>query len=764
MSNTLTELYVSDVISLAKTLVIKSVATAEAMNNSLTELNVPVSSDPTTWRYYKNIAGEYHSTDTTMTVISQDSLEEIPFTVTSLQDNRATRKAYAYGTSFYEALVNQYPRQELLIRGILNPLDKATAIAAKDNTILYYDSSLVEPTETNLIPGLQQWTDAFFLRWAHPAYQEVDDLYRASVLATYFAHLPAAIMNLRLQNCKTEFAHSYHIWTYLESNGHLGEYQDYFTTKQALWLYRNVKYLQMNAGRVKNQGILIDHVMTERGLPVGSYQMVHDITNFETGQSLYPEIALNKISRNERDAQSGGKTSHTVLNMLSRESKLARDNAKEIDLDEVIITEQMQPSLANNLPTKILESSMIDSSAGDVYPFAQIALNEWLHKATTGYYRAKIQVTNPYTGALMSMSATEAFVTWLYLVNKTYGITMDTIPDVVAWRVRFTPLPTFAELREITLPQYVGDNELQWVLENQATVGVMLSTEAFYETILEIHRYATNQYFMYSMHEDLNARGHCEAAVERCYQTVNCVLDSKHSAFEDYFKERGWYIVDLDVTDATLLSADLLKYATGQDLTNVKSVKEIQGAMIRFMTQMSSYSTQWIQTINSGAVNFTDGGGIRLGDDKTRLKSHAGVQNPGVEVVDSHMLLKASVALDVVGDEVIEEDVWITIRAKEQLDIDLDITLRHAGYAYSGIRNPTPYAKIRPQSLIERVTETDLDGLELYYIDPIVEPDPTDIPLNQIILARNLNGLIYPLWSRLIKLNLNGFIPPTGDQ
>jgi len=743
VSNTLYGLYVSDVIKLAKTLVVKNVATAEAMNNDLTERGYAVSDDPTTWRYYKNISGAYHSTDTMMSVTSLDSLETISFTTAALQDNRATRKAYAFGSVYYEELVKRYPTQELLIRGILNPVDLTRAIKAPDNTILGYEADLVEPTEVNLIPRLQDWTHAWFSRWASPAFDVVDDLYRPATVGGYLAHLPGIIMTLRLGNCKTEFAHSYHIWEYLESNGNLGEYRNFFTTKQALWLYRNVKYLQMNAGRVANQTTLIENVMSERGLPVAWYKMIHDITEFETGESLYPAIALQRISRNDRDKLTGGKATHTVQNMLSREARLARDNLNDIDVDTVDITDRMEVSANNILPTKILESSVIDSSASDVYPSAEIALNEWVHKATHNYYRAKIQVTNPYTGALMSMSALEAFVVWLYTVNRTYGVVMDTIPDVVANRVRLTPLPSFYDLRDQTLPAYVSDQELQWILESNADVGVMLSTEAFLNTTNAIHTAAINQYYMYTTHENYVARGQCEAAVTRCYGWVNCVLDNDHSRFEDYFKARGWYVVELDDLDSSTLCAEILKVATGQDLTDVKSLAEIQGAMIKFMSQMSSYSTQWIQTINSGQVKAINDGYIRMGDDQTKLLASDHIPHPGPEVLRDRMRLKASQAVDLVGG-VTDTSAWIVIKGREAVDVVPDMQVRHNGYLYSALRQPLPGVMFRTHGLADRLTVTDLNGLEFYEIDPLPEQEPSGIPLAQVIVVRGLNGLYYP--------------------
>lgn len=721
MSSTLYKLYVSNVIKMARTLTIKSEDTADAMNRHLFETyQHRASLDARTWRYYLNLAGQYHRYDTMMTVTSLDTLKEINFTVDSMREHRATLKAYAYGSSYYEDLVKRYPRQEMLIRGILNPIDIGTAIAAKDHTILYYDQTLVESNEGTLIPDLQRWTDAYFLRWGHPAYQNVDDLYIPSVLAGYFAHLPMAIMNIRLANCKTEFAHSFHVWEYLDSAGRLGEYKNYFTTKQALWLYRNIDYLHCNAGKQETLLTLIEHVMTERGLPVGSYRAVHDLRDYDDPDTLLPTVRFARDSLNERDV-ANGKVSVTVPEMLSKELRDARDNPRHYDDDVENTKEVLENSTSNSMRSKVLESDLIDSNAGDVYPAFDIFLNEWVHKASIGYYRATIQVTNPFTGALLAMTPSEAFITWLYAINRTYGNEMAdmTIPDVVAWRVRRVPLPSTAELRNLVESRLVPDDELQWIRENQADVGLMLSRESFFETCNEIHRYSTDQYYRYSAMEHKDARGQHQAAVDRCYETIECVLSETHPTFHTFFRDKGWYVVDLSVEDCQTLASDLLTQATGQDLVNVASVSEIQAAMVRFMRQMSSYTVQWVQTINSSTVKFTDDGGIRVGDDKTKLFAGDSIKNPGVVVVGCRMKLKSSVELDLVGVDYINIDVDTVLLRKEEIDVSLDMTIRSTGYAYRGIRNPTPVVTIREESIVEKITVTDLDGFPIVPITAV---------------------------------------------
>ena len=81
------DIYLSNVKKLAKTICIKSEATANAFNQYLIDYFGPQSvnlNDPTTWRYYLNISGEYHPKDKLMYITSADTLETILFSKQNL--------------------------------------------------------------------------------------------------------------------------------------------------------------------------------------------------------------------------------------------------------------------------------------------------------------------------------------------------------------------------------------------------------------------------------------------------------------------------------------------------------------------------------------------------------------------------------------------------------------------------------------------------------------------------------------------------------
>ena len=240
------QVYIQNTFDLASSIIIKSNDAVNALNNYVNNyaaVNGTASVDlanPASWKYYMNLAGLYHYTDTVMEVVSLDTLNTIPFTVQNLALNTATAAGYAYGTYNYKQLVSQYPDQEMLILGILYPVNMAKAIAAAEGTILGYPSSLVETNEYNLISNLQTWINGFKARWVNQQYGISDNLYPATALGLMYLNLVPAILNLRLRACKTNQAHSFHVRMYLASHGFLDQFIDVMTTEQTLFFYRNI--------------------------------------------------------------------------------------------------------------------------------------------------------------------------------------------------------------------------------------------------------------------------------------------------------------------------------------------------------------------------------------------------------------------------------------------------------------------------------------------------------------------------------------------
>lgn len=619
MSNTYYDLYLSDVFKLAKTLVVKSHATAEAINTNLEQMQPNLYIDKqnlSTWKYYMNLAGDYHSTDTMMYVISMDTLEEIAFTKENLEIHRATAREYAYGSRYYNALVSKYPEQEMLIFGILNPVPLWKSTTAKDHQILYYDPVLVEENELSLISRLQEWIDGYFVRWYVSGY-EIDDLFAAAALGVLFIHMPMAIINIRLAACKTNEAHSYHIRQYLASNGRLDVYMDYLTKKQALFLYRNIRYLHRNAGKQETFELLTSRILTERGIPLAEYTIRHNLA--ELPEKILPKIELLNHSINF-DYVGDGIDVSTVGEILAKEIPEARDNAAVLAEAEVEITARMQNSLHTNLSTKVLESSVTDLTDSAPYTLADIMLNQWLYFSTNNRFPTILSITNPVSGEKMPLSAKDAFIVFLYAFNKARGTELITIPRIEATRVRRPILPTVAELKAVVNPKYVSDKIILHSLKNQPAIGMYISVEAFREVCEDIHAAMLLHRDLHAYREHQRTRGEVEAMIDCFYTDIECDIGAGQF-YEAWFEERGLTVQEMSELDLDLLATEILKVATGANLNTKKSLKELQEALLRLQAQLSSYSIQYLRTINNSSIRIIDWPVIRVGDDKTNAGS-----------------------------------------------------------------------------------------------------------------------------------------------
>ena len=283
-------LYLNDVFKLAQTLVIKVSSVAESINQ-LIRLKYGEDAvdnyNPYSWKYYMNLAGNYHSTDTIMKVRSLDTLEEIVFSRQNLLDHPSTKDAYGYGSRYCKQLMQKYPTQEALILGILYPCDIKKAIEAEDGSIIGYPKFLVEEQEITLIKELEFFIKRFMSRWDVPAFEINSRMYRVAHLSILYSLLVPKILNLRLLRCKTDEAHSFHIRMYLASYGKLDQYMDYMTLKQQLFLYRNIKYINHNAGQTTIFKWLIDRLLTDRKIPISEFIVRHQDTFNEEYQPNY---------------------------------------------------------------------------------------------------------------------------------------------------------------------------------------------------------------------------------------------------------------------------------------------------------------------------------------------------------------------------------------------------------------------------------------------------------------------------------------------
>jgi len=392
MSSTLYQAYRRQVLALANTLVIRMDAIAIIMNRYVEAHGYTVDwSNRATWRYYMNLAGQYHALDRAQLKVinggGQGYLKikiagstgpvDVDFTTSligGVMGDTSIAGEYQWGSTYYNDLVRRYPDYETLILGILYPVPLSVSTTAPDGAILYCggyyrsivndalgkrvvyttpdaDTALIEPNETQLIPALQQYIDGYLVRWNNPDYAITDDLYIASLLGVLYLQIPLTVMNIRLQSCHTPQVHSYHIREHLESHGRLAVHLPALPLAQTLWLYRNIRYIETNVGKQSTFDALVDNLATPAGVPLSGYSLHHLLDDIKT--DLTPTaVGVREVINFRQPGTGRGVVDVDIL--LHKEIPVARDNYRDLAIVGQEIDNDIVPANTNVLPTKII--------------------------------------------------------------------------------------------------------------------------------------------------------------------------------------------------------------------------------------------------------------------------------------------------------------------------------------------------------------------------------------------------------------------------
>ena len=621
MSQNYYDLYIESVMQLAETLVIKSEYAASQINDRLSALyGLTIDqNNQRTWKYYLNLAGEYHPTDSVITITSLDTLQPILFNKTNLQAHTATRAAYAYGTRYYRELVTTYPDSEAFILGVLYPVDIDKAIAAKDLTVIGYPEHLVEENEMSLIDNINEWVNMFDERWNNKQFALSDAYYVAAMLGIMYSQLPAVIINLRLKACKTMQAHSYHVRQYLASHGGLDSYLSQMTRKQALFFYRNIRYIERNTGKKDTFDWLTDKVMTDRNLPLSEYTMRHDVQDIAT--EFVPKVTFRKRLLNE--STSGAEIQenfHTLETVLSKEEPLEIGNAEYHEVNTANIRALFENSLSSEVSTKVLESSVIDTTDAVPYTLHSVLLNYWIYMSNKNLYTAYVRIRDPFSGSEITMSSKDACLYFFYAFSKSAGIEMTKIPQLYAIRVQRDPIPDKADLMKVVDTKYIPESYADFVRDAMTDFKVCPSTSTFTDYCRTVHAGVMRQTYFTSNQENHYTRGLTEALVARAYSDY--LLDDPNTGrlFADWLSENKYPSENFTAQDWETVYKDIYEQATGVSMSVTENVSNLQQAMIGIMTQLSSYSVQFVSDINNDSVKVLNWAAIRLGEITTRSK------------------------------------------------------------------------------------------------------------------------------------------------
>lgn len=654
------KVYIDKCLALVSTMIIKSTKDARDMSNELfyRTLHRYDENDPSSWIYYKHISGEYHVTDEPIYVISVDTTERIIFNKENLKIHKNTRKEYSYGTHKYEELVARYPNKELLIKGILNPVDIETAINADDGTILSYDKRFVEINEYTLIEKLQDRIYGIMERWYQKQYNIDNTYYNITFMGILYQKLLEAVMEIRMENCLTNEAHSYHYRRFLASHGFLDFYLEHLTIKQAIILYKNIRWVERYIGQRHTQRWLIKHIMTLRSLPIAEYnviQVYNDIVKDVESIAKFEKVSLNGLENIDNTTDT-----LTLKQMMDKEDPLAPFNLREREFEEKDAKNLLGSSLSSELKTKILESKAIDFTDSETHILPNMLLDFWIEMTHKKTYKAYITITHPLNGETIPLNSKNALLLYTYAVYKLNGITDPCIPDYTIGLVPNKKRPTLAQLKSV-IPDttLVSDKWLNELIETFSPIHPIINTIDFYE---QVHEQFTQLNYLLDKaktDEHLDATTYKIATVYQMYHSENVSFRTNDlKTFPQFISQLSFDEKGMLKQDWLKIATDIWKKITGLDNVNIKSLNNVHRAMIGLMTKLSSYSVHYIREINETPLIATNFRSLRIDGGNAKRTKHvtdSAFSNYATEIIDDDTVGKQDIC-EVSDDNGIHSD------------------------------------------------------------------------------------------------------------
>ena len=623
--NPLIRSYYQANLDLTKTITIKSSRSALQQNKALVEQfgsSAVDQNNPLSWKYYLNIAGEYHSTDQNMVITSLDTLQPISFTKSNLDANPNTKEQYQFGTRYYRTLVSQYPDQEDLIMGILMPCDIETAIDAEDDTILSYYKALVEDNENSLIHDLEKAIKRHSHRWYVDAFMIHESYALMSFYAILYQFMFTKLMNLREARRNTYEAHSFHVRMFLKGYMGLDQYYPQMTRQQAMYLYRNLPRLVKKIGLESQFQELIDKLLTPRNISVIGYDVrqTTELLDDYTINSIIKAVPLNEIP-----ASTDNETI-TPEQLFEKESKVLKGTQEFFDANQTSVKNRLLHQSHFQLQTK--DVVVLTPVGGNLYSLnlEDFALTHWAHMSASGLYDANVSFVNPRNGITQTLTALQAFI-YFYYLSLTYiteSLPTDLVGSVSPEDLaqlqslqqllipnKVTLIPKYLAHRHVTTQTPFTTNTLlsivrlidrtkmtataQDLIASRIPMIPVATPALFAELCSDMYKAYIEQHTTANLSEGILEKGYGRNMVYKMYQDTLISLAPDGSTISDFLASNNLDSYEVAQNFSQELLTNLFEAATGSALNITRTRRSVTKAMIGIMRSLTSYNIQFVE-------------------------------------------------------------------------------------------------------------------------------------------------------------------------
>lgn len=421
--------YRASISQFLMTCTIKNEWLADTYNTNLESQGYVVDYDnPETWKYYLNLQGRYHELDEIIMIVSRDTQTEIQFDYPTLITHPRTRAAYRPGMPDFTRLCKKYPNHTDFIKNVLFPVeDVSTAISAQNLTLLNWGIGYLEETEIqSVIAGMTKFLDYVYTRW-YMDWMSYETYYQPAFWASLWQHLFAKISTIRIENMHTASAHTFHVWEYLTSMG-IGDYRDILTRRQAMFLYRNMRYILKHRGEQANLILLVNRLLEEQSVAMVN-KVIWQQTLDGTDECRWIPELLSEPIKTDLEKSLTPISPQTVqetmlqLNLIDMEHNVSLTNVDKV-------TREISATISNRLRTKLLEIQPVALDRKYAELLDNFIVDNLTYMVQNDRYSQQFVYQDTQTGIRLQLSAKDTLAFLYYIIWKTNGETAVNLPTV----------------------------------------------------------------------------------------------------------------------------------------------------------------------------------------------------------------------------------------------------------------------------------------------------------------------------------------------
>lgn len=592
----LTDNYYSANISLIKSIIVVNSVESSLYNEYINYKHKSHQidlSDKSTWRYYKHLNAEYHDVDLDITVTSLDNGETIILDRLTISLHSKTKAELLKFGLFYKSLVDRFPQQELFIRSCITTTiytDIQDIIQLEDYTIVSYNSDLIEENENNVIPILQSRIFNYKNIRLIPYYNISDNLFITSQYCAFYLFLLTTLLSIRLANAKTVNANSYHILNYLASHHGLDIHYSYLTKKQALFLYRNMLYLDNSVGKHQTFKLLIDKLFTDRNMSVVNYKYTQNnslASDSSVNYNFKQEVLNSKnMIYDTRD--------FSLSDLNSKIERLAVGNRRVLETTAPKIDTAFKNSLYNTLITKDIECILVDNTDNVRYKIVPTIIDYWAYLLKNNKVNFLLTVTDPVSNKELKLSTKDAFKLFIITLCKSNSCNIIEFPIYRIKHVFNTSLPNTDDLLNL-LPKkkYWYKDTINDIKSNIPVYSYIYTSLQFEQYVYNVYKLNIGLWLLLTNLSDKYDNGQFELLIDRLNTSEG--YDCTDETVPNFLTRIGLENVQTySKTVLEQLTYDILNKVFDNKLNFVNKYKYIQKALIDVFKSFTSYSTQVI--------------------------------------------------------------------------------------------------------------------------------------------------------------------------